>query len=262
MLVRATLKEFFDAPVGKVYADRTCLHFCAGTDLVGCVLWGRPNADDLAHMLEFADAVLERFPLPHASLFDVRRLDGFDAPSYPVLARYLATRGAALRAGLTRVAVLAEGWLGATAEGIPALLGVPCATRTFTSPTEALAWLGAEPSLLEWLDEAFASSTDALLARLRVFLEGERAGVDEAARALGVSPRTLQRLLRAHGTTFRAEASSARIRAAQALLSSTDAPVTEIAFEVGCASSQHFSVLFRRATGRSPSEWRERARSS
>jgi len=42
------------------------------------------------------------------------------------------------------------------------------------------------------------------------------------------------------------------------LLADTDHKITSIAFEVGCASLQHFSTLFRKATGVAPSEWRAR----
>ena len=40
----------------------------------------------------------------------------------------------------------------------------------------------------------------------------------------------------------------------------TEENLTWIAFEVGCASPAHFSVLFRGVTGESPSRWRASAR--
>ena len=52
----------------------------------------------------------------------------------------------------------------------------------------------------------------------------------------------------------------ARVRAAQALLADTDTKITSIAFEVGCGSLQHFSTIFRKATGVAPSAWRESRR--
>ena len=79
--------------------------------------------------------------------------------------------------------------------------------------------------------------------------------------ALGVSERSLQRQLRQEGTSFRREVDAARIRAARTLLADTDQKITVIALEVGCATLQHFSALFRRMTGETPSEWRARQRS-
>jgi AraC-like DNA-binding protein len=42
------------------------------------------------------------------------------------------------------------------------------------------------------------------------------------------------------------------------LLADTDSALTEIAYDVGCASPQHFSTLFRRVSGVAPSTWRAR----
>jgi transcriptional regulator GlxA family with amidase domain len=45
---------------------------------------------------------------------------------------------------------------------------------------------------------------------------------------------------------------------AKTLLLETNYVVKQIAAEVGCASIQNFSVLFRRMTSDSPSRWRSR----
>jgi AraC-like DNA-binding protein len=44
------------------------------------------------------------------------------------------------------------------------------------------------------------------------------------------------------------------------MLLDSDAPVTTIALEVGCATPQHFAALFRRFYGVSPSAWRRAQR--
>jgi len=66
--------------------------------------------------------------------------------------------------------------------------------------------------------------------------------------------------LHAAGTTFRHELNSARVRAAQTLLATSHTKLEVIAAEIGCASVQHFSTLFRRETGEAPSAWRARHR--
>jgi AraC-like DNA-binding protein len=38
--------------------------------------------------------------------------------------------------------------------------------------------------------------------------------------------------------------------------------LSSVAFEVGCASLQHLSSLFRKVTGKTPSEWRREQESS
>ena len=45
---------------------------------------------------------------------------------------------------------------------------------------------------------------------------------------------------------------------AMGMLVDGNAPLTAIAFDVGCASLQHFSALFRRRTQESPSAFRAR----
>jgi AraC-like DNA-binding protein len=75
-----------------------------------------------------------------------------------------------------------------------------------------------------------------------------------------VSERTLQRKLGELGTTFQHELSEARVRVAKRLLIDSEAPVTNIALDVGCASLQHFSALFRKHEGESPSTFRKRRR--
>jgi len=97
-----------------------------------------------------------------------------------------------------------------------------------------------------------------LLFRLRAHLdEGlHGASIERAARELGLSTRSLQRRLRESGATFKSELDAARIRRAERLLSEPEAKITAVAHEVGCASSQSFSALFKRLTGETPSEWR------
>ena len=101
-----------------------------------------------------------------------------------------------------------------------------------------------------------------MLRKLRELLDARpgRVTLQEAARALGQSPRTLQRRLRDDGTTFQLEHSGAQVRVAQRLLIDSDAKLESVASEVGCASLQNFSALFRRATGEAPSAWRARHR--
>jgi AraC family transcriptional regulator len=52
-----------------------------------------------------------------------------------------------------------------------------------------------------------------------------------------------------------------RMERAQGLMLSTDAPLSEIAFECGLADQAHFTRLFRRVVGETPAVWR-RARAN
>lgn len=96
------------------------------------------------------------------------------------------------------------------------------------------------------------------LDRLRAWLRdgGLHATLDQAAHALGVSGRSLQRRLGEGGSSFRAELEQARLAAAQRLLLDTDDKVAAIAAEVGASSESNFIAFFRRLTGQTPAAWR------
>jgi AraC-like DNA-binding protein len=81
------------------------------------------------------------------------------------------------------------------------------------------------------------------------------------ARALGMSPRTLQRQLTAEGTSFKDLLSEARVRLARSYVEEGRLSVTEIAFVLGFADTSTFSRAFKRWTGLSPRGHARRRRS-
>ena len=118
--------------------------------------------------------------------------------------------------------------------------------------------LGAE---LETLFGA-ASGTPTLLRRLREHLDAQPGAVslEVAANALAVTERSLQRRLKSWGTSFQIEQNQAQVRAAKELLREADLSLAEIASRTGCSSLSHFSALFRRIAGETPTAWRKRHR--
>jgi AraC-like DNA-binding protein len=102
-------------------------------------------------------------------------------------------------------------------------------------------------------------SGNAVLARARAaLLESLPSGAPtkpELARRLATSPRSLQRLLAAEGTSFSDLLAEARLTLAKNYLDEGRLPVTEIAFVLGFADTSAFSRAFRRWTGVAPSDW-------
>ncbi len=91
---------------------------------------------------------------------------------------------------------------------------------------------------------------------------GNPPALEDMARDLGLSYSTLRRLFRSHtGVSLKQYQTEVRIRRACELLRNSDKPVKAIAGYLGYSSPFHFSAQFRRATGLSPSEWREKNRS-
>jgi AraC-like DNA-binding protein len=245
-------------PVGAYHAMPRALVFCARRTLWGFALWGTPSAADVRRLVPLL--ALELAAAPHASLVDVRRLEAGDARAFAVLAGYLRDNFDVLRTRVTRLALVRPpGVLGATVAGFFQVAGAPYPVRGFDELAPAVAWLRGG-SLARDLDVALAAAatTSPIVLQLRRWLDGHLAdpSLARAARACARAPRSLQRELRAAATSFQRELDEARVRLAKRLLAETDAPLTEIAYDVGCASPQHFSTLFRRVAGVPPSRLR------
>ncbi len=97
-------------------------------------------------------------------------------------------------------------------------------------------------------------------ARVQRVLLDTRVGfptLDEAARRLHTSPRTLHRRLGAEGTSFREVLDAMRERSACDQLRRGDATVDEIAYILGYHDTANFRRAFRRWTGTSPGRYRK-----
>lgn len=83
--------------------------------------------------------------------------------------------------------------------------------------------------------------------------------LDQLARQMYVSPYYLQRIFKqATGVSPFAFLTEKRITEAKRLLLETDEPVTSIAFQVGFKNPSHFSVVFAKNVGVSPTQYRAR----
>ena len=124
--------------------------------------------------------------------------------------------------------------------------------------------VGADPEQLRIL-EAQAHARDDLsvvfrLRRtLRILLLAQGASGDEVARLLSMHHRTLNRRLKAEGTTFQQLLDQVRFEAACQLLDTARIPITEIAVSLGYAQTSAFSRAFRRWSGATPIERRRKS---
>jgi AraC family transcriptional regulator len=85
-------------------------------------------------------------------------------------------------------------------------------------------------------------------------------GVSELAALCGISPRHLHRqFLALTGKTISAYIESYRIEQAKLLLANADAPMKQVAEQAGFSHGNSFARAFRRATGLSPREYRQRS---
>lgn len=83
-------------------------------------------------------------------------------------------------------------------------------------------------------------------------------GLDEVARALNLSSRSLRRRLDDEGTSFRNLVEDTRRQLAEQMLGTTDMKLDELAVHLGYADTASFARAFRRWHGVSPGQYRPR----
>lgn len=264
MLALRTEAEFRKRPAGGYVAGESWLYFCVDLDLFGFVLWEAPEAEDMAAFVRLMELELADRP-PHAAVVDVRRLRLALAPSFGVLAEWFRERAPELGRVVTRCAIVKHDDLaGAVAAGFLGTVPFAFPATYWNDLADGVASVGAENPLeiADAIDRAQseAAGTPWVLKEIQLWLEENlQAGtLDAAAKSLAMAPRTLQRRLGEAKTSFGAEQQRARIRVAQRMLTDTDAPITTIALDIGCASPQHFSSLFRKVVGETPTTWRKK----
>ncbi len=262
MRAATDVEAFVHNPVGAFISGATWLLCCPAATLMALVSWGSPSREDCEHVMDTFDADL--LIGPHSYFIDARRMAQQPDPvAFAAVVGRMGPQWERYRTHVTRCAIaLPPGMTAAVVIGFFTLAPPPFETRFFTEPIEALRWVGAtDPVWIQTTLDALqerACGASSFLLRMRAVLDGDVAqtSIENLAQGLNMSIRTLQRHLAAAGTSYRKELSAARVRKAQRLLVGTDLKITAVALEVGCASSQHLSTLFRKSTGESPSEWR------
>ena len=145
----------------------------------------------------------------------------------------------------------------------------------FNAPQSRIAfpalWLSrpppsADPELFARLQGQAARThhidTAAQLRRtLRQLVEEGAATAQQAARALGLHPRTLDRRLDELGTSYRAILDEVRYEVACHLLRDSDIAIVEIGSLLGYSNPSALSRAFRRWSGYAPAQWRDMVRS-
>jgi AraC-like DNA-binding protein len=267
-LRRAASREDFAASLpGRYLAGRTWAHACLGPELFAVLLWGRPDDEDVRALVQSLRLELGAGVASHASLVDASGVTGADLAAFSVLSEYVRGHQQELARQVRRLALVRPGGLpGAVVAGFYAVSSSPYPVELVETLEAALDWLG--DGVISGLDTSRSELTtlrlelsgqDPLLQALAAHLRDHLADAElgSAARVLGCSARTLQRRLQAAGTAFQAELLRVRLEEAERRLRDSAQPLTHIALDLGFGSLQHFSASFSKATGLSPSAWRE-----
>ncbi|MEQ1951154.1 AraC family transcriptional regulator [Mesorhizobium yinganensis] len=102
------------------------------------------------------------------------------------------------------------------------------------------------------------SLLDVAIEQIRIQLFMGTVSIDDAARSLDTSVRTLQRELHHAGTDFRSLAGVVRVQRATELLQDMSVSITTISQDLGYSSPSGFARAFRKVTGLGPREFRTR----
>jgi len=226
--------------------------------------WGAPTSDDVrAVTTAWSRVIVER--TPYRSIIDASRTSRVDPRAFGVLIEHLVRLRGDYAGLIERQALVRpDGVVGAVVSGLQEITGYGVAFRLFTSLDEAVRWLeprGPEEVLVEarrYLERWTGGSPTAALLRRELAKDLATSTVATAARALGMSVRSLQRRLEDEGLSFRDLLEEARFERAAQLLLDTDDKVAAVAREAGFESESAFAAFFRRKSGLSPTEYRAR----
>jgi AraC-like DNA-binding protein len=93
-----------------------------------------------------------------------------------------------------------------------------------------------------------------------MLVAGSRPSLDAVARELAVSPRSLQKSLKTEGASYQRLLDRVRQEIAIDSLGDPDLSLCDVAFLLGFAEQSAFNHAFKRWTGSSPRQYREKTR--
>ncbi len=260
-----TLDEFVRAPAGKWAVAGTTLGWCHSPTLGGTVCWGRPDAATARAAMRLYDAYRQLAPRFDV-IIDGSLMEAVLPDAVEVLMNWARAEIDEIKRRVRgSVGVVPPGVDGLALAGISPHLDHPYPIKLVSDAGEGFRRF--LPSGGQALAEevaalvAAARGTAPALVGLRSLLRARegRLSLDEAARALGVSTRSLQRLLADAASSFRAELLDARFEIATRLLSLTDDKVGAVAAHLGITKSA-LSTLVRERTGHRPLDYRRELR--
>jgi AraC-like DNA-binding protein len=260
-MIETPYETFLRSTPGRYAVTGSSFVWCASKKLCGAVMWGRQSEAETRRILHIFDQHETQMARSFSVVFDTRGVDHVEPQSLAVLVSWLSARRDSLRERITlQASVIRDGPIAFLLTGILPVVGRTHAYRLFTDPFEAFTAvtetdLGALCAEVEGITERLRGVPRELRALRALLAERIDVSFDEISRTLATSPRSLQRLLATHGTSFRDEVISARFALAQDALRSTDDKLAAVAARVGI-SERALTMMFKARTGMTPAEWR------
>jgi AraC-like DNA-binding protein len=141
-------------------------------------------------------------------------------------------------------------------EDVPVLTGQPCTALEFPRQWLSLTGGDVDKEAVEAGEQLNSSLSRTLERCLQSYLADGYPSIELASELVCCSSRTLQRRLRAEGSSYRQVVQRARFDAAQEMLADQEMPVTFISRMLGYSETAAFSRAFYGWAGCSPTEYR------
>ncbi len=264
-MIQTPYETFLAAPAGRFCVLGTSVAWCASPSLGGMVLWARQSEAETRSILELFERCLPSMDTSFDVILDTRGVDTVDpAPLQILFSWMVAHLGDLAQRVHMQGCIIREGPIGLLLTGLMPVTGQVQPYRIFTDATEAFTVVAGAPGAALCTEvEGIALRVRDVPREVRITREILEARLDtpfeEVSRRLGMSPRSLQRVLARHGTSFHNEVVEVRLSRAKALLRSGDLKLGEIGARIGI-SERALGLLFRARTGLAPAEWRKRDR--
>lgn len=264
-MIETGYDTFLAATAGRYTIVGSAFVWCASPTLCGAFLWGEQTEDETRAILR----IFDQYPKQMASRFDMvldtRGVVSVDPSALKQLFSWLLASRRDLVSHLRMQAnVIREGPIAFLLTGLLPVARWTIPYQLHHEPEDAFRSVAGEPGVALAAEvEAIADRVRGVSRELRVTREliARRLDVDigEVSRQLGTSARSLQRILRRHGTSFHHEVVAARFARACELLSTGDEKIATIGSRVGI-SERALTTLFRAKTGVGPAQWRKQKR--
>jgi AraC-like DNA-binding protein len=260
--------EFMHAPVGAGVRVETNFIWCASPSLGGSVGWGSPTGEQVQRVMQVVGAIFHPTVGPRIDvILDGYRLVQVNPAAAMAILDWTRQNLDALKQRIRRqVGVPPPSPGGVMLAGILPILGESYRFQIVATPEEAYRVLLGDQG--DALREEIAAHVDCfsctppLAGELRNLLRAHKGNLtlEQAARLLGRSPRSLQRELEAVATSFRDEQGKARLTAVAELLATQDDKLSALAAHIGLSASG-LNRLIRERMGTTLEAWRRRLRS-
>ena len=265
-MIETPVESFVRNPAGRYTVAGSCIVWCKARTLCGLYFWGRPSADELLEVARICEAHPQAMDATFDVVSDGREVEALDGEALAVQMAWLWRHGPSLLEHARIWSVVAEGSVAARLARMMPSFNDSERFRVTTDAHEAFRAVRGEAGAALLVEvEGIAARVRGVPRELHVIrtLLGRRldARIEDAAKELGVSERSLQRWLNQRGLSFHDEVVAARLAVACELLQTTDLKVAAIAARLGI-SERAVTMLFRSQTGLTPMAWRARQRAT